>query len=111
MAGRKPVGAKRTSKAEKQLNDWVESEIILRLIISSKAFSVFHTGYLQKLDDSFYLGPNEGGGTFFFNTSDCQPVIGRQGDFTTVSFCKGEIALRLLEGPWPGGEPKSEPGE
>lgn len=101
MTGRKRVGAKRTSEAVKQLNDWVESAIMLRLIISAaEVFSVFHTGHLQKFDgsdDVFYLEPNEGGGVFEVSSSECRPVIDRTEDYTLVSFSKGEIALKLME--------------
>jgi hypothetical protein len=97
-----------------QLNDWVQSETVLRLILSAEAFSVFHTGCLQKLpgdNDIFYLEPAEGGGTFELSPSACRTAINRQGDWTAVAFSKGNsIVLKLLEAPWPDGAPKSEPG-
>ena len=99
MAGRKRVGAKRTSEAVRQLNDWVKSAIHLMLIVSAEPFSVFHTGHLQKLDhdDVYYVEPNEGGGVFEFSPSDCRPAIHRTEAYTLVSFSKGEIGLKLME--------------
>jgi hypothetical protein len=110
MRKQKTVGAKRTSGVLKQLNDWVQSETVLRLIVSAEAFSVFHTGCLQKLpgdNDVFYLEPSEGGGTFEFSPSDCRATSHREDDWTAVSFSKGKsIVLKLLEAPWRAAAPE-----
>jgi hypothetical protein len=108
---RKPKAgrAKRSSEVLKQLNDWVNSETPLMLIVSAEAFSVFHTGCLQKLhgnNDIFYVEPAEGGGTFEFSPSDCRTAIHREKDWITVSFYKGSSALKLLEAPWPAAAPE-----
>ena len=101
MAGKQGVGAKRTSQVLKQLNDWVKSTVQLRLIVSAEAFSVFHTGRLQKLggsDNIFYIEPNEGGGVFEISPSDCPTLIQRTDEYTIVCFCNGKLTpLTLME--------------
>lgn len=101
MTTAKRMGVTRRSKVLKQLKNWVESETVLRLIISEQAFSVFHTGRLQKLDgsdDIFYVEPNEGGGVFEISPSDCPTLIQRTDEYTVVCFCNGELTpLTLME--------------
>ena len=48
-------------------------------------------------DDIFYLEPMEGGGVFEFSPSQCRPVIERTDAYILISFCKGEIPLKVMD--------------
>jgi hypothetical protein len=90
-----------TREAIKQLNQWSKSEVTVKLIVKLGPFIVWHSGCVRKFgadaDNIFYVEPNQGGGTFEFEPSDCQLTIRRTKTYTEICFSQEGVSLFLFE--------------